>query len=352
MFRRIVDEVRKWLPWTPTMDVVLLGVDYDTADEAVRARFTEDFCSRIQLTYRSGISVPLKVGDREIDSDAGWGCMLRVMQMTLAQCFADFLLGRQWRYEADRDLAAGSSYLEIVSCFLDTPRAVFSLHRLVDAGQRLFGKEPSTWFGPTSAAQALECLFKEARGDDGAPRFLPRFACVVFKDGPIFKADVLKRFEEGAQAVIFLVCRRLGLQTFNEGEYREGIERCFRLPEFMGLASGNDTSSAHFFVGTHSDQLLFLDPHTTQPALESIEAVCDQSRDAGLRPTRPLPMHWSRLNPSVCFGFMVRSPEAFLALCAVLSEGRCGDVFEVLEKEPTYDTRLEETIDDDFALLG
>jgi len=295
--------------------------------------------------------VPLKVGSREIDSDAGWGCMLRVMQMTLAQCFADFLLGREWRYDADRDLADGAPYLELVSCFLDTPRALFSLHRLVDAGQRMFGKEPSTWFGPTSAAQAVERLFVEGRGGEGEPSFLPRLACVAFKDGPIFKASVLERFEQGAEAVVFLVCRRLGLNTFNVTEYREGIERCFQLPEFMGLASGNDASSAHFFVGTHGDQLLFLDPHTTQPALESLEAVCDRSQDAGLRPARPLPMHWSRLNPSVCFGFLVRSPEAFLTLCSVLSEGRCGDVFEVLEKEPTYDTRVEEIMEDDDMVL-
>merc|ERR1719270_2621699 len=100
------------------MRVVMLGVEYDTADEAVRAKFIDDFCSRIQLTYRSGLSVPLKVGEREIDSDAGWGCMLRVMQMMLAQCFADFQMGREWRYAGDRDLAAGSPYLEIVSCFL------------------------------------------------------------------------------------------------------------------------------------------------------------------------------------------------------------------------------------------
>lgn len=60
--------------------------------------------------------------------------MLRVQQMMLAQCFVDILLGRDWRYSRDRDLAESSAYLDIVSCFLDSPEAPFSLHRLVDAG--------------------------------------------------------------------------------------------------------------------------------------------------------------------------------------------------------------------------
>lgn len=335
------------------MRVVLLSVEYETWDDEQREQFTEDFCSRIQLTYRSGISVPLKLGTREIDSDSGWGCMLRVMQMVLAQCFVDFLLGREWRYQEDRDLAPESTYLQIVSCFLDTPRAPFSLHRLVDAGQRLFGKAPSEWFGPTSAAKAVGHLFVETRGDEAVPSFVPRLACAVFEDGPIFKEEVLECFAGGAEAVTLLVCRRLGLDAFNAAEYREGIESCFQLPEFMGLASGNNSSSAHFFVGTHDDSLLFLDPHRTQPALESLEAVSDRSWDPGLRAPRPLPMRWGSLNPSVCFGFLVRSPEAFLALCERLAEGKRGDVFEILERRPTYEMRGEETMeDDDMVLVG
>ena len=33
------------------------------------------------------------LGGKEISSDAGWGCMLRVIQMTLAQAFIEFQLG-------------------------------------------------------------------------------------------------------------------------------------------------------------------------------------------------------------------------------------------------------------------
>lgn len=334
------------------MRVVLFSVEYDTSDDDKREAFLQDFRSRIQLTYRKGLSTPLKlVGGQEITSDAGWGCMLRVTQMMLAQCFVDFVLGRDWRYEASRDLAPGSAYLELVSCFLDIPNAPFSLHSFVGTGQRLLGKEPSAWFGPTSAARTAGHLFEAAVNTDSetslVPSFLRRLGCVVFEDGAIYKNRVLEHFSCNCSAVIVLVCRRLGLESFNLTEYRAGVESCFELPQFQGLASGNSANSAHFFVGTHDDCLLYLDPHTVQPALESPEHIMA----SGLQAVRPIPLRWTRLNPSVCLGFLVKSPEEFNALCEKLCESPRSDVFEVLEKQPSYVDRTEESTEGDMVLL-
>jgi len=333
------------------MRVVMLAVEYDTSDEEKRDAFLADFRSRVQLTYRKGLSTPLKlVSGREINSDSGWGCMLRVMQMMLAQCLVTLVLGRDWRYDATADLVDGSAYLELVSCFLDVPAAPFSLHGLVAAGQRLLGKEPSAWFGPTSAARAAGHLLEAAAAPDAAaPGFLRGLACVVFEDGAVFKSCVLERFAEGRGAVIILVCRRLGLEVFNAEEYRAGVESCFDLPEFQGLASGNSASSAHFFVGTHGDSLLYLDPHRTQPALESMDDV--RSGAEGLQAARPFPLGWDRLNPSVCLGFLVRSADEFLALCGKLCEGARGEVFEILDSPPAYSSRTETQAEEDMVLL-
>lgn len=357
MFQRIVDEISRWLPWTPTMRVVLLSLEYETSEESQREAFLADFRSRLQLTYRKGLSVPLRlVSGREIDGDSGWGCMLRATQMMLAQCFVLLTLGRDWRYDAERDLAPGSGYLEVVACFLDCPSAPLSLHALVAAGQRLLGKEPSAWFGPTSAAQAAgHCLQAVADGSasSATPGFLRGLRCAVFEDGAIFKETVLELFSGGCSAVVILVCRRLGLDYFNVAEYRPGIESCFSLPEFLGLASGNSASSAHYFVGTHDDCLLFLDPHKTQPALESVEDVSSRGADAGLQASRPLPLRWSRLNPSLCLGFLVKTREEFLGLCEKLSQGPRGDVIEILERRPSYVACAETAAEDgDMVLLG
>lgn len=182
--------------------VVCLGITYDCSEEAAREQFLEDFRSRVLLTYRSGLeSEPFEghvirpgveassgtgarrhhgLGFRPARASnsfgRGWGCMLRVTQMMLAQCFVTLTLGREWRFQ-EEDLKEGSTYLRVASCFLDTPEALFSLHRMVEMGQRILGKEPSTWFGPTSAAQAVGHLFQEAKA---APDFLKNVGCAVF----------------------------------------------------------------------------------------------------------------------------------------------------------------------------
>eukprot|EP00747_Dinoflagellata_sp_TGD_P222694 gnl/TRDRNA2_/TRDRNA2_94392_c0_seq3.p1 gnl/TRDRNA2_/TRDRNA2_94392_c0~~gnl/TRDRNA2_/TRDRNA2_94392_c0_seq3.p1 ORF type:complete len:357 (-),score=68.21 gnl/TRDRNA2_/TRDRNA2_94392_c0_seq3:74-1144(-) len=353
MFARLLDEIAKWFPWTPTLKVVLLAEQYDTSDEAQREAFMRDFSSRVQLTYRRGFSTPLSlVGGREICSDTGWGCMLRVMQMMLAQSFVSFKLGRAWRFDDSQDLAEGSSYLDIVSCFLDTPKAPFSLHSLVSAGQRLLGKEPSAWFGPTSAAQAVGHIFQAEVNKEGsqAPAFVQKLACVVFEDGAVYKDSVNQLFDGGAEGIIILLCRRLGLDAFNAAEYRNGIESCFELQEFQGLASGNSASSAHFFVATHGDSLVYLDPHTTHPALESLEFARGEAAPT-LRASQPLPLRWARLNPSVCMGFLVRSREEFIALCGKLCEKCREDVFEVLDKKPSYASYKETTEEEDGDMV-
>jgi len=347
---RVVDEIRKWLPFTPSAQVICFGVTYNASNEAEREAFLEDFRSRILLTYRSGLEPPLQLtGGRTESSDSGWGCMLRVTQMMLAQSFMTLTLGRSWRFNEAEDLAAGSNYLRIVSCFLDTKTAPFSLHRLVETGQELLGKEPSTWFGPTSAAQAVGHLFTKLPAE--APDFLRKLGCVVFVDGPIYKSSVIEQFDRGMSSVVLFVCRRLGLDEFNLEEYREGLESCFQLPEFQGLASGNNSSSAHFFVATHGgDGLLYLDPHTTSPALRS-EADVIASR--GLRAERVLCLPWSRLNPSICVSFVVRSRDEFETLCRKLAEGPRLQAFEVLDRQPTYCGSLDEiTEQDDLVVVN
>lgn len=328
----------------------MLSIAYDAKGDAGKDEFLKDFRSRMLLTYRKSLQPVLALADGDhISSDTGWGCMLRVTQMMLAQCFLSILLGREWRFDENTDLADGSSYLAVASCFLDVPTASFSLHRFVLTGQQLLGKKPSSWFGPTSAAQVSARLFSDAATEESSPSFVRRTACVVSEDGAIYRDLVLEQFESGKDAVILLVCRRLGLDYFNLDDYREGVESCFQLPEFQGLASGNSASSAHFFVATHGDSLIFLDPHSTQPALNSME---DIRASLGLRPERPYPLLWSRLNPSICMSFLVRSKEEFNLLCARLAEGPRSHVFEVLDRKPCYEGRLEEDAEDgDMVLL-
>mmetsp|Transcript_4426 Transcript_4426/g.9722 ORF Transcript_4426/g.9722 Transcript_4426/m.9722 type:complete len:361 (+) Transcript_4426:240-1322(+) len=352
---RLIDEVVKRWPWTPASKVTLLAIEYDTGDEEQNKKFLEDIRSRVQLVYRCNIPQPLKADDngKELYTDKGWGCALRVMQMMLAQGFVSFRLGREWRFDAEKDLKPGSEYMDIVSCFLDEPSAPFSLHRFVGEGWRLLRKAPSVWFGPTSGARVAADLFRQAQEPDTAvqaPHFLKRLACVTFEDGVVYKEKVQLHFDAGASGVLFFVCRRLGVEKFNFAEYQKGVQGCFSLPQFQGLASGNNSTSAHFFVATSDDRLVFLDPHITLPALSTLEQIPGMP-ESGLQARGPLYLRWGSLNPSVCMGFLVHSSEEFLELCATLSQGDMGQVFEVLERAPVYVARTEETYDEDDDIV-
>lgn len=133
--------------------------------------------------------------------------------------------------------------------------------------------------------------------------------------------------------MVLLICKPLGrtaaATAFSE-QYRPCLEPLFALPQFLGLASGDDSSSAHWFVGTHGDCLIYLDPHTSQPALRSIAEAAE--RNVELRSGAPLPMKWKHLNASVCMAFLVTSRVDFDTLCDKLRQRPLSDVFEVRDK--------------------
>lgn len=56
--------------------IYLLGNKYKVCYHQEREAFLMKFCNVIWLSYRSNIY--------GVDSDAGWGCMIRVCQMVLA----------------------------------------------------------------------------------------------------------------------------------------------------------------------------------------------------------------------------------------------------------------------------
>ncbi len=63
---------------TKDLPVTLLGKLYENNSKD-KEKFLMDFNNVIWLTYRSGIY--------GVETDAGWGCMIRVCQMVLAETF-------------------------------------------------------------------------------------------------------------------------------------------------------------------------------------------------------------------------------------------------------------------------
>ena len=73
-------------------------------------------------------------------------------------------------------------------------------------------------------------------------------------------------------------------------------QACLTLPQSAGIIGGKPRH-ALYFIGYHGDNMLYLDPHTTQPAVSSSDTgvVLDQSYHC----TQPDRMSISDLDPSV-----------------------------------------------------
>ncbi|EER08336.1 conserved hypothetical protein [Perkinsus marinus ATCC 50983] len=191
----------------------------------------------------------------------------------------------------------------VLSLFLDSPQAPLSLHRMVKMGQEVLAKRPGTWFGPTSGGMVASRLVKAAHEEDEAARRAARvpFQCVAFDDGVLYKDQVEPLLqEEGSLPVLVLLCVRL---------------------------------------------LYYLDPHlATQPALTDAKLI---QEGTFIHQLKPHSLGWSRLNSSMCFGFMLRNRAELEDFTTWIRQGNGLDeeeltsgserwLFEVLDKTPAY----------------
>ncbi|GAA5918837.1 hypothetical protein JCM6882_004711 [Rhodosporidiobolus microsporus] len=289
--------------------------------------FYHDFYSRIALTYRTGFplipfdpSLPIPTpntsgsgvgavlsslgasvgrggraggaapaehegegeGVRGLNTDTGWGCMLRTGQSLLANALGAVHLGRDWRRplspsayppassssssthlplppSSPSSVPDAATYARLLSLFLDVPStslSPFSVHAFAAQG-RLLGKAPGEWFGPSTAAGAIKALVNGYE-----PAGLRVVSCV---DGAVYESEVAAESRGWTVPVLVLVNVRLGIDGVNP-IYHEAIKGIFRLPQTVGIAGGRPSSS-YYFVGSQANSLFYIDPHHPRPAV-------------------------------------------------------------------------------------
>ena len=140
------------------------------------ADIRSDVFSIIWVTYRRNFP---SIGDSNMTSDSGWGCMLRTGQMVLAQAFCKLHLGRDWRWKYTDSIALQKliedqtnggqdekklspteyekyvKYRQILKLFADLKTAPYSIHQIALMGV-CEGKNVGEWFGPNTVAQVLK----------------------------------------------------------------------------------------------------------------------------------------------------------------------------------------------------
>jgi cysteine protease ATG4 len=101
-----------------------------------RAEAKAVYSSVIWFTYREALEFP----GTSISSDVGWGCMIRVGQMMLAQGM---------RIHKGPTFYQDEKYIQrLLEAFLER-KGRFSIESLVKVGKNKLGKEPGTWYSPS-----------------------------------------------------------------------------------------------------------------------------------------------------------------------------------------------------------
>ncbi|XP_072540172.1 cysteine protease ATG4B isoform X2 [Salminus brasiliensis] len=315
-------------PETPE-PVWILGKQFNALKE--KDDILSDITSRMWFTYRKNFQ---PIGGTGPTSDTGWGCMLRCGQMILAEALIRRHLGRDWRWVAGQ--RQREEYISILNAFIDKKDSYYSIHQIAQMGVGE-GKSIGQWYGPNTVAQVLKKL---AVFDTWS-----RLAIHVAMDNTVVIEEIKRLcmpwldFERGACAepegppemngylegacalaeealwkpLVLLIPLRLGLSDINEA-YIETLKQCFMMPQSLGVIGGKP-NSAHYFIGFVGEELIYLDPHTTQPAVEPCESshIQDDSYHCQHPPCR---MHICELDPSIAAGFFCQTEDDFDDWCA------------------------------------
>ncbi|KFW02594.1 Cysteine protease ATG4B, partial [Eurypyga helias] len=173
------------------------------------------------------------------------------------------------------------------------------------------------------------------------------FPCAGAAACPAVESDVLYNgYPEEAgvrdrlslwKPLVLLIPLRLGLTEINEA-YIETLKHCFMMPQSLGVIGGKP-NSAHYFIGYVGEELIYLDPHTTQPAVEPSDSGClpDESFHCQHPPCR---MSIAELDPSIAVGFFCNAEEDFNDWCQQIKKlslvRGALPMFELVERQPSH----------------
>jgi len=278
--------------------------------------------ARPWLSYRKQFP---PIGSSGLTSDQGWGCMLRCGQMVLAGALMDLRL----RQGEDQEY----HYVDVMSKFLDVKSAQYSIHQIALMGESVDKKPVGTWFGPNLVAQVLRKLCKYSANPELVVHVAMDNSLVLqeVRDTCSARATGEKTEEESStwKPLLLFISLRLGLAEINP-VYIPGLKACLEFPQSLGVIGGKP-NHALYFLGYVEDEVIYLDPHTTQ------QAGSDWSSYHVSSPGR---IHMSELDPSLSLCFLATSEQEFDNLCIniqeKLIEGCKTPLFEMLVERPPH----------------
>lgn len=253
--------------------------------------FLMDFHSRFWFTYRRDMP---RIGNTIINTDAGWGCLVRCGQMMLAEAFARTLMGRGWNFiQLECGGVSPELYQGILRLFEDNVSATspFGLHAMVLAAASL-GHPIGQWFSPSLLAHVCR--------DQSRKTFPVHFLVNPIENGAFYLSYL--RGMVAVQPLVLMVPMRLGVDVFNLF-YLGLVTGSLELPQSIGIIGGRPGKS-YYIVGHQDNELFYLDPHITKgPPPSLIE--CMINRD--FHTNDVLVMNPENLDPSIMFCFLAKN---------------------------------------------
>ncbi|KRY84867.1 Cysteine protease ATG4C, partial [Trichinella pseudospiralis] len=330
--------------------------------------FLEDFKTRIWFTYRHGFAC---IPGTNFDNDCGWGCTIRSGQMLLAETMLRHYLGRDWLL-GQNGLSDDEALMhrKVIGLFCDNLTSPFSLHNLVHVGQQLFGKQAGSWYGPVSVLQILQVAMNNAIERD----LVEGLAVHVVGDGELIIDDVerlgcgltlasvprrgaendsadrqprsssyldLRRLtsvnngdllpshdaesigstefvdetRSWSRGVLVLLPLRLGVDKFNQ-LYSDHLKRVLSTKFCVGVIGGRH-HKCYYFCGWHTDYLIRLDPHYSQPAVDATQPGVSLQSFHCKYPKKTL---IADIDPWCSIGFYIRNRLELQSFLADISE--------------------------------
>ncbi|XP_046657433.1 cysteine protease ATG4B-like [Daphnia pulicaria] len=337
--------------------VWILGREYDTKTKL--DELNSDVKSRLLLTYRRNFP---PIGDSGMTSDRGWGCMLRCGQMVVAQALINQHLGREPFWPVGDDQRTTESYKKILKLFEDKKTAVYSIHQLAQMGVSE-GKEIGQWFGPNTVAQVLKKLCEYDEWSALKIHVAMDNAVVIEEIEQLCHKKITPTETSTWSPLLLVVPLRLGLLNINP-IYIDSLKACLQMPQSIGMIGGKP-SQALYFIGYVGDDVVFLDPHLTQNAIDLDE---DEFDDSSYHPATCARISFQSMDPSlaVCFSCTTHSEwKDLLRQFKDMTEiGKKQNLFEVCsqrqaEWHPSTTDLVDEAIaldsadsEDEFEILG
>ncbi|KAG8144404.1 putative Cysteine protease protein [Naja naja] len=220
-------------------------------------------------------------------------------------------------------------YKKILCCFLDRKDCCYSIHQMA-----VYVSMDNT--------VVIEDIKKMCWAP---PQGCPRSHCSSLS----YRSSVNPAKTSGApggswKPLLLIVPLRLGINHINP-VYVDAFKECFKMPQSLG-ALGGKPNNAYYFIGFLGNELIYLDPHTTQVFVDSDEsgAVDDHSFHCQQAPHR---MQIMNLDPSVALVSIVmgdsfvkkkRTLITGVALCKrqEIHKKQSLRMFELVQKHPPH----------------